>query len=294
MPNSLAFIGEVFLQDTLVCPKQPHGTAPRLKAFAEEIGGSAFNSASVSGQLGARARLVVPHQARDASRIQRACALRNVIFSNILKTAHPTPRIWILVVGRNHNVYFGEDPMHESTSWPDDLASRLQADVIALQGGRYRSTRSAFAEIAHSVSGRVAFNPSHNVRLYSRRQLARIVSSTWLLQTTTDEFGFIAELLGVESPEDLIGIAPQLVVVTKGSAGATIYRSGEKVQATHVAPQRVAEINHVGAGDAFFGALLTRLAQNQPIPEAGHTAARVGAMVAGSAEVAPLFGDRLR
>jgi fructoselysine 6-kinase len=70
-------------------------------------------------------------------------------------------------------------------------------------------------------------------------------------------------------------LGPRTVLVTRGSAGATLLSEDGTI--THVGTRPVAVIDTNGAGDAFIGTLLARLLKGDPPRPALDAAARVAA-----------------
>lgn len=78
----------------------------------------------------------------------------------------------------------------------------------------------------------------------------------------------------VESAKALLDRGPASVVVTRGGEGAIVAESGT---VTAVPSPRVSPVDTTGAGDAFTGALVARLADGASLTVAAAYAARVGA-----------------
>jgi ribokinase len=73
---------------------------------------------------------------------------------------------------------------------------------------------------------------------------------------------------------ELLSLGPGSVVITVGEGGAVIARDGT-VQ--HLAAPKVDVVDTTGAGDAFVGALATRLARGDSLEDAAAYAVRAGA-----------------
>jgi ribokinase len=90
----------------------------------------------------------------------------------------------------------------------------------------------------------------------------------------------------------LLGAGARAVIVTRGSRGATLFRSGRE-PASFPAP-RVEVVDTVGAGDAFNGALATALAAGLPLDTAVTAAVQAGAAACtgqGARQALPRAGD---
>jgi len=87
-----------------------------------------------------------------------------------------------------------------------------------------------------------------------------------------------ARVEGVDEALDaaprLLSLGPRSVVVTLGEDGA-VFSEGESAQ--HLPAPKVKVVDTTGAGDAFVGALATRLADDAPLKGAVAYAVRAGA-----------------
>ncbi|MCL1800784.1 MAG: ribokinase [Promicromonosporaceae bacterium] len=77
-----------------------------------------------------------------------------------------------------------------------------------------------------------------------------------------------------EIAHELLALGVPSVVITLGAAGALVGQAG---QLNRVVSPKVTVVDTTGAGDAFVGALATKLAAGQGLVEAAEFAARVGA-----------------
>ena len=81
-----------------------------------------------------------------------------------------------------------------------------------------------------------------------------------------------------------------LVAVTRGAAGATLFRGGEPLASA--APPRVEAVDTTGAGDAFVAALTVALLEGRPHAEALAFACAAGALAATRAGAQPSLPRR--
>lgn len=92
-----------------------------------------------------------------------------------------------------------------------------------------------------------------------------------------------ADLLVVNEVEaafygDKLHAAPGLVAITRGKAGASLYKGGEELASA--TPPTVNAVDATGAGDAFVGALVVALLEKQPHDQALRFACTAGALAA--------------
>jgi len=152
------------------------------------------------------------------------------------------------------------------------------ADVVVLQGEIPRAATETAARLAR---GRVVLNLAPVIELD-----ADVVRRADPLVVNEHEARLALSLLGgPDVPDDdhaaaaraLTSAGLTSVVITLGSAGAVVAtRSGDGEVATVPSP-KVTAVDTTGAGDAFVGALASRLAAGDELLDAARLAARVGA-----------------
>lgn len=284
--KELVFVGEVFVQDTLLFSNRKRAPAVMLQGYAEEVSGAAFNSASIAGQLGCRPVLLAPYGVSDRVLLEQECSSRGIILSGALVQSLPTPRLWITLSSTRTIVYFGEHPDWANTAWRLDSPNDLSSQCVVLQGGRYPTTRTAFLEIVRLYPNQLAFNPSRNLPLYAPDELDQVLRASWLVQFTQTELSYVQRLLDIRSVSALLDLGPQLVIITRGAQGATLY---DRYGSTAVRPYKVGAVNPVGAGDAFLAAFLCNSLRGVPNDQAGDFAAQVGAYTVSSVHTAPIL-----
>lgn len=149
-----------------------------------------------------------------------------------------------------------------------------QADIVLLQG---EIPADGFAAAVAAASGRVIVNLAPVVEVDKKALLAADP-----LLANEHEAGLILDQLGVKASSDapkdlaqsLIDAGFNSVVLTLGAEGALVATGGELVD---IPTLKVTAVDTTGAGDAFAGALCTRLLAGDELVQAATFAARVGA-----------------
>lgn len=178
----------------------------------------------------------------------------------------------VVIPGANAAIAAGTVSAHAATV--------AGADVVVLQGEIPRAATETAARLAN---GRVVLNLAPVIELS-----ADVVRRADPLVVNEHEARLALELLGGPAvPDDDHAAAARAlteagvasVVITLGSAGALVaIRSGEaEVVVTPVPSPKVSAVDTTGAGDAFVGALASRLAAGDELLDAARLAARVGA-----------------
>ncbi len=153
------------------------------------------------------------------------------------------------------------------------------ADVVLLQG---EIPASGFSAAVRAATGRVVVNlaPVVPVPLEDLLEANPLVANE-------HEAGLVLQMLGApvadgtseeEMASELVKRGFPSVVVTRGSRGAVVADAADGVVA--VPTPAVEAVDSTGAGDAFVGALVHRLAGGDDLLDAARYAARVGAFAA--------------
>ena len=156
---------------------------------------------------------------------------------------------------------------------------------------------SARETVAHAIAlatadgASLSYDTNLRLRLWSvddaRPVIAATAAKAHVLKTSIED---ARALTGLASPESVadhyLALGPSLVVVTLGADGVVV-AAPERRQA--LAAHKVAAIDATGAGDAFAGALLSRLAAGvDPFEAARFANAAAALATTGYGAVAPL------
>ncbi|GMA20636.1 ribokinase [Arsenicicoccus piscis] len=147
----------------------------------------------------------------------------------------------------------------------------------------------AAASAAHKQGVRVILNispyqpiPSElleltDVLLVNAHELADLLGEDAVAADGTDATDW-AQVAGKVA--DQLAHAPGYVVVTLGKDGALVLDPGSRSASDRIPAPTIQAVDTVGSGDAFLGALATRLAAGDDVPTAAAYAVNVGAMAA--------------
>jgi fructokinase len=148
----------------------------------------------------------------------------------------------------------------------------------------------AVLEKVKAAGGTIVFDPNVRLNLWPDAEKLKQTIQDFIpyadgLKVSDDELAFIT---GKESEAEGIATLLQneleLLILTKGGAGAELYFKDEKIS---VSGKRVVTVDTTGAGDSFIGAFLYQLAQVEKIADCtldeirrmGEFANRVAALV---------------
>lgn len=245
-------------------------------------GGKGANQAVAAARLGAEVAFVGA-VGDDSFAGPATAGLRaaGVDLSALATVPGPTGIALVTVSADGENsivVISGANAAVEADTVSAHAATVAGADVVVLQGEIPRAATETAARLAR---GRVVLNLAPVIELS-----ADVVRRADPLVVNEHEARLALSLLGGQDvPDDDHAAAARAlteagvtsVVVTLGSAGAVVAtRSGDGKVATVPSP-KVTAVDTTGAGDAFVGALASRLAAGDELLDAAHLAARVGA-----------------
>ncbi len=235
-------------------------------------GGKATNQAVAAARLGAPVTFVtVFGNDGRGDRIRQYLESEHVDLAHAAVTDGPTdvgfvllPRSGVpaIVTAADRNLQVDKALVERSSPAFEDASC-----VIAQLEAPQEAAIAAF-ELARAHGATTILNPAPAARLD-----ARLVALTDILVPNEHEAAFLA---GRQAPvAELVGLvrrelAVPAVVVTAGPIGAFVAAAG--VQAVHVPAPRVDAIDTTGAGDAFIGALSSRLLLGHRLVDAVHFA----------------------
>ncbi|HEY1641920.1 MAG TPA: PfkB family carbohydrate kinase [Streptosporangiaceae bacterium] len=257
-------------------------------------GGKGANQAHAAARLGAAVSFVAAvgdDPAGDSAAADLASA--GIDLGGLLRSTEPTGVAVILVDAGGENMI---------AVAPGANAELTAADVTRLLDGRVAAdsvvlaclevplaTVTAAARAAAAAGATMVINPAPGQPLP-----AELVAGAIL----TPNEGELLRLPGGAAAGEqaaldwLLAAGARAVVVTRGSRGATLFRTGQE-PAEFAAP-RIEVTDTVGAGDAFNGGLATALAAGLPLETAVTVAVAAGAAActgAGPRQALPRAAD---
>ncbi len=236
------------------------------------LGGGPFNVARSAARLGAPVSFLarVSHD-RFGTMVRESLAADGVDLTALVTTDDPTTLAVAELDERGAATY----RFHlAGTSAPGltvvDALARVPDDVSVLCLGTLGLLLSPLADasvaLAESLHDRAALVVDPNIRTALlghgddgyRRRLDAVIALADIVKVSDDDLAWITPTLSAdEGALSLVERGARVVVVTRGSAGATAFgRDGLRVD---VPGRPVAVVDTIGAGDSFVGALVTRL-----------------------------------
>jgi fructokinase len=266
----IAFAGEALIDFT---------TAGSL-AFQGREGGAIANSAIAAARLGQRAGLLtalstdlfgerllahLQGNAVDTRLLTRDAAASALAF---VQRDGEVNRYAFHIAGSAGTRWQAGPQLPESCRW-------LYFGSIALL---YEPAASHIVALARAQRGQrvVLFDPNLRPSLITdlanfRQRCAGWMRDCDILKLSEEDLALLAP--GIDAAHavaDFLALGPAAVVLTRGSAGATLYRSGD--EPLSVAPPPVQLADSIGAGDTFGAALVVALLEHgveRPLQLAG-------------------------
>lgn len=258
-----------------------HGTGGEINP-----GGKGANQAVAAALLGGDVHMVAA-VGDDPNATSATSMLRSAGVNLERLNVHPGPTGLAVVVvdvrGENNIIVIaGANDSMDADAVTKAREEISNAAVVVLQG---EIPRSGIERAAEMTRGRLIFNLAPVLEVDRR-----VVLAANPLVVNEHEAALTLELLGLEAApsvqsdghheseramvEELLRAGVPSVVLTLGADGALV---GERNEVETVPSPAVLAIDTTGAGDAFVGALATKLAEGESLLDASAFAARVGA-----------------
>lgn len=273
----------------------------------EYIGGAPLNLAAHLAQCGVQSALLTRVGADEAggrARIEMERLGLQQGFTQI-DPMHPTGWAAVDLSEPDGPRYtFPQNPAYDFIEADEDtLAQITAAHVAVVCFGTMEQINPVTRHTIHTVietvqPPRVFFDINIRRDFYPKEILHRSLAVSTLVKMNEEEARFVpVRLYGQEMTEAQLANRLQaeypveLVVITCGDRGCTLYASGER---TDVPSLPVTVADTVGAGDAFSAGLLFELCRGRTPIEAAKVANALGAFVASRPGAVPEYTDEIR
>ncbi|KPC58798.1 ribokinase [Streptomyces chattanoogensis] len=245
----------------------------------ESAGGKGANQAAAAARLGGRTALLA-RVGGDAFGELLLSAQRDAgtdVAPVIVDEAARTGTAMIIVSPDGDNSIV-VSPGANAALTPADVAAAADviaaSSVVSLQLEIPMESVRAAAAAAEDAGTRVVLNPSPAPEAPLAPELLAVADPLVVNEHEARQLSGLADGKPGEWAHALRDKGARSVVVTLGGEGALVLDASG---VTEVAGVRVKAVDTTGAGDAFTGALATRLARGDALPDAARFAVRVGA-----------------
>lgn len=245
-------------------------TVSGAQGFVPHSGGAVFNTAIALGRLGAPAGMLTGLSS-DMFGQQLAQALKDshVDGSQVVLSDRPTTLAFVQLQDGHATYSFVDENSAGRMLRPEDMPDQLTATSALYFGGislACEPCADAYAALLdrHGAERAVMIDP--NIRpgfiqdpTRYRTRLNRMIAQTDILKVSDEDLDWI--IPGPETLEEkvplLLQAGPAVVIVTRGSQGATGYMADGRTVSVPVKPVQV--VDTVGAGDTFNAGVLAQL-----------------------------------
>lgn len=242
------------------------------QAFTPHAGGAVFNTAVALGRLGAPVGFISGISTDLFGDILRqGLADSNVDTSNVVMSGRRSTLAFVtLKSGQASYLFFDENSagrMLFTGDLPDipDAASTLYFGGISLIN---LPAADFYVALAMREAGRRVIMADPNIRMNFvtdeaayRARLERLIAHTDIVKVSDEDLDWIVPgpLSLLEKADKLLMDGPAVVIVTRGSEGATAVFGTDSV--VEVPARRTVVVDTVGAGDTFNAGVLAALSE---------------------------------
>ncbi|QIK08920.1 ribokinase [Streptomyces sp. ID38640] len=262
--------------------------------LVESAGGKGANQAAAAARIGGRTALLARVGGDAYGELllgaQRAAGtdVTPVIVDGTARTG--TAMIIVDPDGDNSIVV---SPGANAALTPQDVAAAKDtiaaSAVVSLQLEIPMESVRATAAAAEQAGTRVVLNPSPAPTADLAPELLSVADPLVVNEHEARQLSGLTDGTPTEWAQALRDRGARSVVVTLGGDGALVLDASG---AENVPGVRVKAVDTTGAGDAFTGALATRLARGDALPEAARFAVRVGAAAVTKPGAQPSYPTR--
>ncbi|MGW7575114.1 ribokinase [Streptomyces sp. NPDC054765] len=263
--------------------------------LVESAGGKGANQAAAAARIGGRTALLA-RVGGDAYGALLLSAQRDAgtdVSPVIVDEAARTGTAMIIVDPDGDNSIV-VSPGANAALTPQDVAAAKDtiaaASVVSLQLEIPMESVRAAATAAEQAGTRVVLNPSPAPEAAALApELLAVADPLVVNEHEARQLSGLTDGTPAQWAQALRDRGARSVVVTLGGDGALVLDASGAAQVPGV---RVKAVDTTGAGDAFTGALATRLARGDTLPEAARFAVRVGAAAVTKPGAQPSYPTR--
>ncbi|MFE7781201.1 ribokinase [Streptomyces nigrescens] len=262
--------------------------------LVESAGGKGANQAAAAARIGGRTALLARVGGDAYGELllgaQRAAGtdVTPVIVDGTARTG--TAMIIVDPDGDNSIVV---SPGANAALTPQDVAAAKDtiaaSAVVSLQLEIPMASVRAAASAAEQAGTRVVLNPSPAPTADLAPELLSVADPLVVNEHEARQLSGLTDGTPAQWAQALCDRGARSVVVTLGGDGALVLDADG---AENIPGVRVKAVDTTGAGDAFTGALATRLARGDALPEAARFAVRVGAAAVTKPGAQPSYPTR--
>ena len=270
--NKLIAIGECLIDFT---PSEQGGALAEVAGFTKNAGGAPANVAAVVAKLEQHAALL-SQVGQDAfgDFLIKTMELAGVDTTYIAQTTEGETSLAFVSLTADGNRDFlfyrrnAADLLYRKEQLPKDLLTAgdmLHFCSVNLVESPMKYAHEALIEHAHDAGCLVSFDPNVRLPLWHdaeacRQTILDFLPKVHILKLSDEELTFLTHIEDQQQAvHRLFQEKVQVVFITHGADGATLYTKQQRVK---VSEDIIQAIDTTGAGDAFIGAVISILLEN--------------------------------
>ena len=250
----------------------PTPTVSGGEGFVPHTGGAIFNTAVALGRLGVQTGMLTGLSSDlFGQQLSKALVASHVDLSHAITTERPTTLAFVSLTDGHATYHFYDENSAGRMLSQSDMPA-LSQEVSALYFGGISLAcdpgADAYAALLEREGTDRAVMLDPNIRPgfirdidHYRARLARMIALSDIVKTSDEDLNWIfpAPIALREKVEKLLALGPSVVILTRGSEGATGFMaSGAEVNVPAVKTE-IADT--VGAGDTFNAGLMAKLSE---------------------------------
>ncbi len=275
--KQITCVGDIMLETIVRVggPPRPNWTQI-FDSYPEELGGPAFNLCWYLRNLGWSPTLVGAVGKANYDYVQRRFRATGLNASGVLRIPGETDHLVALLTKTSHySSYFRAILPGRFDKLVFSKCSG--ATRIILTGSRHPKMRKALVRVVRrNANATIAFNPSYAIFEYAPQELREIMLGASVCLYNQPEAEHAVALLGLKRYNELASYVRGTLIVTRGQHGAELFVNKRRL---HISSQVKANVNAIGAGDAFFAGFLHAFFNGASSEEAGPWGAALSARV---------------
>lgn len=249
-------------------------------------GGAIANTAVAIARLGGSSRFIGARSEDEFGQLLAQVLVDNQVDTQYVRVVKGAPTAVALVTlqadGQRRFTFFRQGTADSQLqtevldwgAWDDAAICHVGGVLLSVEPAR--SATLAAIEHSRQVGSIVSFDVNVRPTLWEshadiRDTVSRVVERADILKFSADEAEFVSEMGGspaqplqrsalITLGEALLKKGPRLVIITLGASGALLLTAGQRVE---VSPLPVRAVDTTGAGDAFMGAVLFKLVEQE-------------------------------
>ncbi|MEM9717415.1 MAG: ribokinase [Pseudomonadota bacterium] len=235
--------------------------------FEKFLGGKGVNQSVAARAAGAKARHIGAVGPDGAWVLEQITGF-GLGLDDIAQVDNPTGHAIVAVdaKGENQIIIMSGANTAIPEVWMEDKAGQMQPGDFALCQNETNLTED-FARTVQNQGGKLVLSAAP----FDATQVATLRPYVHLLAVNEGEAAELAQAFD-QDPQDM---GFPMLLVTKGSEGATVYADGTAIFQPSF---KVTPVDTTGAGDTFLGSFVARLDQGEDIPTALKYAAAASAL----------------